>query len=63
MTDIGYYRLYHFDHAGHIVGFRELNCRSDCDALVAAGKLANSEPQELWSCEKLLAIIQSHNFS
>jgi hypothetical protein len=59
MADEHYYRLYRFNSAGHIVGFKELNCRTDFDALEQARKLADSEPQELWGCDQLLAVIQS----
>jgi hypothetical protein len=57
MADEGYYRLYRFDRVGHIVGFKELNCRTDFDALEQARKLASSETQELWGCDKLVALI------
>ena len=59
MTDMHYYRLYRFDTSGHIIGFKELDCGNDNQAIERARRFANSEPQELWSCEKLLAVIQS----
>jgi hypothetical protein len=59
MSEMHYYRLYRFDSSGHIVGVKELDCHTDLDAIEQARKFANSEPQELWSCEKLLTVIQS----
>ena len=59
MTDTHYYRLYRFDTAGHILSFKQLDCRTDGEAIAQARKLAHREPQELWSREKLLAVIQS----
>ena len=59
MTDSHYYRLYRFDASGHVIAFKELDCRTDHQAIEQARRFANSEPQELWSHEKLLAVIQS----
>ncbi len=61
MTDTHHYRLYRFDPSGRIVEFKELNCSTDVDAIEQARKLAKSEPQELWSSDKLLAVIQSQS--
>jgi hypothetical protein len=61
MTDTYFYRLYRFDASGHIIGFKELDCSDDGQAIERARKLANSQPQELWSREKLLAVIQSQS--
>jgi hypothetical protein len=59
MTDTHSYRLYRFDASGHIVGFKQIDCATDAQAIEQAYKLATDQPQELWSCEKLLAVIQS----
>jgi hypothetical protein len=55
------YRLYRFDGTGHITGVKELDCGSDMEALELARKLANSQPQELWSREKLLAVVRAQS--
>lgn len=59
MSDFSRYRLYRFDASGHIMAFKELECRTDFEAIEQARKLASSTPQELWSGEKMLAVIQS----
>lgn len=55
------YRLYRFDHLGQIIGVKELVCYSDFDAIEKARCLATSATQELWSRDKLLAVIKSQN--
>jgi hypothetical protein len=59
MGDTYSYRLYRFDAAGNVIGFRQLDCSTDAEAIEKARSHADDRPQELWSCEKLLAVIQS----
>jgi hypothetical protein len=61
MSDAPRYRLYRFDSSGHITSFKELDCRSDLDAIEQARKLVAREPQELWSGKRKLAVIQSQS--
>jgi hypothetical protein len=59
MTTNPRYRLYRFDRLGHIIGVKDLICYSDFDAIAKARDLATSEAQELWSSDKLLAVIKA----
>jgi hypothetical protein len=53
------YRLYRFNHAGSIIGFVELLCATDNEALEHARRLADDGRHELWSQGRFLAVIRS----
>jgi hypothetical protein len=46
------YRLYVFDHTGHIRGVTVLNCDSDEEAAAYARSQSDGRPMELWNRDR-----------